>query len=65
MCAIVIADHERDLFGGAQAGEESKFIVVGLRCAPVPAERVDEYFRVRDAERIDTGAVLLAHPRTV
>jgi hypothetical protein len=62
---INVFDHERDLFGRPEAGEEPKLIVVALRFTPIPMESGDQRFGFVDREGIDDRTILLLNSRTL
>lgn len=56
---IAVRHPQGNLLRRAQAGEESEFIVVALRLAPVTMDRSNECFGLLDRKGIDYRAVLL------
>lgn len=53
------------MFRRTQPREESEFIVVPLRLAPIPMDGRDERLGILNAEAVDDGSVSLSDPGTL
>jgi hypothetical protein len=58
---VEVCDRQRNLFGGAHAGEKSELVVVALRFTPLVMDCGDQRLGVLNPEWIGDGPVFPAH----
>lgn len=65
LCDVTVGHQQGNLFGGSQAREEAKLIVVALGLAPIFVDRRDQRLGLLNAEGINGSAVLLSDAKTL